>query len=93
MATVDEVKELISKRIQSRTAIDGALVRDAVAGNVGLSDWNAVAVWINGNDSHAFMEWIKASVNVEIKSRADTEADTIYADQALSHAEIERLFF
>lgn len=93
MATVDEVKELISRRVQNKTVIDGPLVRDAVAGNVGLSDWNSVAGWINSNDSHAFMEWIKTKVNDETKSRADVEADTIYADQSLSHSEIERLFF
>lgn len=93
MATNDEVKAMMSKWIQTKTAIDGALVRDAVAGNVGLDDWNSVAGWINSNDSFAFMDWIKGEVAVEIKTRADAEADAIYTDQALSHSEIERLFF
>lgn len=93
MATIDEVKALISRRVQNRTIIDGPLVRDSLEGNIDVADWNAIAGWLVGNDGDAFMVWLRTKVNAEIKQRADAEADTIYADQSLSHAEIERLFF
>ena len=92
MATTDDVKALIAERLLATTTPDGVMTKAAFQ-NLTSTDWGAISNWLNAKDFDALGQALWDRRQAHLQTLAATEADNIYADQALSHTEIERLFF
>lgn len=92
MATTEEVKALIADRLLAKYTPTGTDTRNAFQG-ITTEDWGNITNFLNGKDFEELGRFLWEYRQSYLVTLAATEADNIYADQALSHTEIERLFF
>lgn len=95
MATFQDVEDLIAQKLYNKAAEEG-IDRDTLKASFqGMSDteWDELLAHVNSRNVSGISRFILSKVRTYVTAQVALEATTIYSDQTLVHAEIERIFF
>ena len=92
MATKEEIQSHIAKKLIGlyEEEFDGTYVRDAIVSDISASDWNAIADWLHARLFDRIGRHLGHKVKNKILADANTEAQAMVANDALSLAEYAR---
>ena len=93
MATKAEIQTHIAKKLRKEfdDNLTGAYVRDSVAEQITINDWNSIATWLQARDFTSVGNHIAGLVRATIVSDADSDAAAILADDVVDLAEYARI--
>jgi len=93
MATKAEIEADIAKKLRKQYDADltGAYVRDSVAAQININDWNSIATWLQSRDFTSIGKHIGGMVRNTVDSDADAEAAAILTDNNVDLTEYARI--
>ena len=93
MATKAEIQADIAKKLRKEfdDNLTGAYVRDSLAEQITINDWNAIATWLQDREFKSIGKHIGGLVRITIVSDADSDAAAILVDDSVDLAEYARI--